>query len=58
MTLLAFLAVCLATAYVCSCVKEDEPAALAWATLRLTAFLALGIGAFAAVIQVFTTLAG
>ena len=58
MTLVSFLGVCLVTAYVCSCIKEDEPVQLAQATLRLLVLLALGIGAFAGVIQVFTTLAG
>ncbi len=58
MTVVSFLLVCLATAYVCSAIKEDEPMDLARATLRLLVFLAFGIGAFAGVIQVFTTLAG
>jgi hypothetical protein len=56
--LLSYLFVCATTAYVCSAIKEDEPEALVFATVRLLVVLALGIAAFAAVIQVATLLAG
>lgn len=58
MDLLSFAAVCAATAFCCTCVKEEGAGRVASATLRLFLVLALGIGAFGAVIQVFTSLAG
>jgi hypothetical protein len=57
-TLVSYVFVCAATAYVCTAVKEDEPDSLALATARLLAVLAAGIGGFGAVIQIFTVLAG
>jgi len=57
-TILSYVFVCAATAYVCTAVKEDDPEALALATLRLLVVLAIGIAAFGGVIQVFTLLAG
>ncbi len=56
--ILSYLLVCGATAYVCTAVKEDEPETVAVSTVRLLVWLALGIVAFGAVIQVFTLLAG
>ncbi|MBI3722896.1 hypothetical protein HY251_02910 [bacterium] len=56
--LLSFAAVCAATAFVCTAVKEDEPSRLGGSSLRVFGVLAAGIGAFALVIQVFTMLAG
>lgn len=58
MNALAFVLVCGATAWVCTAVKEDEPAAVAVSSGRLFLVLALGIAAFGVVIQVFTALAG
>jgi len=56
--ILAFATVCAATAFVCTAVKEDEPGRLGSSVLRVFLVLGLGIGAFAAVIQFFTLLAG
>ena len=58
MTLVSYVFVCAATAFVCTAVKEDDPDTLAVATLRLLVVLAFGIAAFGAVIQIFTMLAG
>ncbi len=58
MDLLSFAAVCAATAYCCTCVKEDGADRVMSATLKLFLVLAVGIGCFAGVIQVFTSLAG
>ena len=58
MTLLSYVFVCAATAFVCTAIKEDDAESLAVSTLRLLLVLALGIGAFGVVIQVFTLLAG
>lgn len=48
--ILTFIPVCLATAYVCTAVKEDRSDALVSSTLRLAALLAFGIAAFGAAI--------
>ncbi len=57
-TLLAFVIVCLATAFVCTAVKEDEDHRLAFGTGRLFGVMAGGIVAFGAVVQILTLLAG
>jgi hypothetical protein len=57
-TLLAFVIVCLSTAFVCTAVKEDEDHRLALGTGRLFGVMAGGIVAFATVVQVLTQLAG
>lgn len=53
-TVLSYGAVCLATAFVCTAVKEDEDRRLWTGTARLFAFLAGGIGAFALLVQLLT----
>ena len=58
MTLVSYIFVCAATAYVCTAIKEDDAESLAFATVKLLLLLAGGIAAFGAVIQVFTLLAG
>ena len=58
MEVLSFAAVCIATAFCCTCVKEDGADRVSSATLRLFLVLTFGIAAFAGVIQVFTLLAG
>jgi len=58
MELVSFAAVCIATAYCCTVVKEDGADRVGSATLRLFLVLTFGIAAFAGVIQVFTVLAG
>ena len=58
MTFLSYLSVCAVTAYVCSCVKEDDHEALGFATARLFGVLAGGIGVFGGVIQLLTVIAG
>jgi hypothetical protein len=52
---LTFVPVCVATAYVCTVVKEDRTAALAMGTFRLAAMLAFGIAAFGAAILILST---
>ena len=55
---LAFVITCLATAFVCTAVKEDEDHRLALGTGRLFGVMGGGILAFAVVVQVLTVLAG
>jgi hypothetical protein len=55
-TALSFLIVCLATAFVCTAIKEDEDHALG--TGRLFGVMGGGIVGFAVVVQVLTLLAG
>lgn len=55
---LTFAAVCVATSFVCTAVKEDEDARLFAQAGRLLGVMAGGIVAFAAVVQVFTLWAG
>jgi hypothetical protein len=56
-TLLTFLVVALATAFVCTAVKEDEDVHLLKQTLKLLQFMVLAIGGFALAVQVVTLLA-
>ena len=56
--MLEFLAVCLASAFVCTAVKEDEDGRLARSSGRLFGVLGGGIVAFGLVIQALTWIAG
>ncbi len=55
---LTFAAVCVATSFVCTAVKEDEDARLFVQTGRLLGVMAGGILGFAVVVQAFTLWAG
>ncbi|MBL4849164.1 MAG: hypothetical protein JKY65_26870 [Planctomycetes bacterium] len=55
---LEFLAVCLASAFVCTAVKEDEDQRLARSSARLFGVLGGGILAFGLAIQALTWVAG
>jgi hypothetical protein len=55
---LTFVLVSLATAFVCTAVKEDEDQHLAMSSTRLFLVMAGGIAAFAFAVQVLTLLAG
>jgi hypothetical protein len=57
-SLLSFAAVCAATAYCCTVVKEDGIDRVTSGTLRLFLVLSFGIAAFGGIIEVFTLLAG
>jgi len=57
-SLLSFLLVSLAAAFVCTAVKEDEDARLALGTGRLLGVMAGGILAFAVAVQLLTLIAG
>ena len=56
--IISFVAVCLATSFVCTAVKEDEDARLGSGTARLLGVMGGGILGFAAVVQLLTVLAG
>ena len=56
-TLATFVVVCLATAFVCTAIKEDEDIRLATGTLRLFGVMTGGIVMFAGVIQLVSWLA-
>lgn len=49
-----FVAVCLASAFVCTAIKEDEDARLQRNTLRLFGFLGGGILVFGLAVQALT----
>ncbi len=55
---ITFILVCLATAFVCTAVKEDEDAGLASGSGRLFLVMSGGIAAFAFAVQALTLLAG
>jgi len=57
-TIATFLLVCLATAFVCTAIKEDEDRHLLTSTLRLFGVMVAGILAFGAVVQLVTVAAG
>lgn len=52
-----FVVTCLATAFACTAVKEDEDAHLVVSTLRLLGAMTGGIALFAAAVQGITLLA-
>lgn len=57
-TLLTFVAVSAATAFVCTAVKEDEDERLLHQTLRLFGLILAGITAFGGVVELLTLWAG
>jgi hypothetical protein len=56
-TVVTFFVVSLATAFVCTAVKEDEDVHLLKQTFKLLQFMVLAIGGFALVVQLVTALA-
>lgn len=52
---LTFVPVCVATAFVCTAVKEEKGRALAEGTIRLAAVLAIGISAFGGAIHLVSS---
>ena len=56
--LITFVLVCLATAFVCASLKEDEDQRLALGSGRLFLVMSGGIAGFAMIVQVLTLLAG
>ena len=57
-TIATFLLTCLATAFVCTAIKEDEDARLGMATARLFVLMGGGIALFAGIVQAVTLWAG
>jgi len=53
-----FVAVCLATSFICTAIKEDEDRRLLLGTGRLFLVMSGGIVGFAVVVQALTWLAG